>query len=202
MNEENNFSINVDAETNALGMGDIIPDITPSEFVNIQTESELPELFNPQAMQPIDIASNVIGDPMQAVQIGDLGVPSANEINATISEISVSEVMETTANIEDPVIMEPTEFDTAKQIQPDFSTTTGIDFNVKVDAEDAYEKAEMIESGFLDMKKDIRELYSNAKNNWLPLRDNDEFEERPITEATNLIFDQRRNRMSRPPEWS
>jgi hypothetical protein len=202
MNEENNFSINVDAETNALGMGDIIPDITPSEFVNIQTESELPELFNPQAMQPIDIASNVIGDPMQAVQIGDLGVPSANEINATISEISVSEVMETTANIEDPVIMEPTEFDTAKQIQPDFSTTTGIDFNVKVDAEDAYEKAEMIESGFLDMKKDIRELYGNAKNNWLPLRDNDEFEERPITEATNLIFDQRRNRMSRPPEWS
>ena len=43
MNEENNFSINVDAETNALGMGDITPDITPSEFVNIQTESELPE---------------------------------------------------------------------------------------------------------------------------------------------------------------
>lgn len=201
MNEENNFSINVDAETNALGMGDITPDITPSEFVNIQTESELPELINPQVMQSVGDVSNVMGQPVPAVPLSNLNTPSPIEINATISEVSVSEVMETTNFIEDPILIEPTEFDTAKQIKPDYSTTTGVDFNVKVDAEDAYEKAEMIESGFLDMKKDIQELYGNAKNNWLPLRDHDEFEERPITEATNLIFDQRRNRMSMPPEW-
>lgn len=144
MNKENNFSINVAAESTMIGFGDQSYDLTPSEFITIQADTELPELY----------------------------------------------------------IIEATEVPSVENIKPDLSNVSGIDFNVKVDSEVAYEKAEMVESGLLNMQKDIKDLYDTTRNSLLRMGNKNEFEERPLTEAVNLIFEHRRDRMSKAPEWS
>lgn len=190
MINENNFSIDVNAESQAMGFGGNIDDVPPSEFVNIQSSVDLPpSLFpTPQTNQDINV---LIPEAMPSTVF-------ENDPSNTL----FPKAMEMNAFIEDPIIIKATETQDLSNLKGDLSKVSGIDYNIKVDPEDAYQKAEVVESNLEEMKTDIRDLYNNAKNNWLPLRDKDEFEERPITEAVNLIFEHRRDRMSVPPEWS
>jgi hypothetical protein len=71
-----------------------------------------------------------------------------------------------------------------------------------MDVEAVYERTEQLEEKMGEMYGGFQDLYENVKKSWLPIRDKDEFEERPTTEPQNLIFNARRDKMSMPPYWS
>jgi hypothetical protein len=144
MNEENKFSLDVQAETQAISPSIQEDLLNPSEFINLQPSLELPPR----------------------------------------------------------ILLQATQIDVEENVKAQRSETAALDFNVKMDAEAAYEKAEYLEEQMTEMRGGFQDLYNNVKNNWLPSRQKDEFEERPTTEPTNLIFYARRDRMSMPPHWS
>jgi hypothetical protein len=144
MNEENKFSLDVQAETQAISPSIQEDLLNPSEFINLQPSLELPPR----------------------------------------------------------ILLQATEIDVEENVKAQRSETAALDFNVKMDAEAAYEKAEYLEEQMTEMRGGFQDLYNNVKNNWLPSRQKDEFEERPTIEPTNLIFYARRDRMSMPPQWA
>lgn len=77
-----------------------------------------------------------------------------------------------------------------------------MDYGVKIDAEEAYSKAEETEKKLEEMTKSVVELYGQFQPTWFQNMNKDSFEERPTTEPTNLIFDVRRDRMSQAPYWA
>jgi len=71
-----------------------------------------------------------------------------------------------------------------------------------MDAETAYSKAEETEKKLNEVRSSMLDMYNNMMNSWLPNNNKDDFEERPTTEPQNLIFENRRDRMSMPPKWA
>jgi hypothetical protein len=204
MNEENNFSIDVDAETNAMGISNISDAITPSEFIVIQTESNLPEPMVPQPMDPnlnLQPNQNLVAMDVQNTGTNSV-VPSTMEAMELNAESQIPQLMEVNAQIEEVIPFEATDINPTERIAVQYSSTSGIDFNVKIEAEEVYKKTQMLEAQLGEMKGGFKDMYENLKNSWLPLRDRDEFEERPTTEATNLVFEARRDRMSMIPHWA
>lgn len=144
MNEENQFSIDVQAESESLSSSLESTTFTPSEFINMQPDLELGKRIFLQAT-PVDVTANVSAESSQVY---------------------------------------------------------GLDFAVKIDPEAAYQKAEMLEQSVMELGGGFKDLYNNLKKSWIPIREKDEFEERPIIESNNLIFYARRDKMSMAPLWS
>lgn len=143
MNQENQFSIDVKAESQAISP--LIQEglSTPSEFINVQPDMPLP----------------------------------------------------------DPILFKATEIDLSETVKAEASQIAGLDFDVKMQVEEVYERTEQLEEKMGEMYGGFQDLYENVKNKWLPIREKDEFEERPTIEPRNLIFEARRDKMSMPPQW-
>lgn len=144
MNEQNQFSIDVQAESETLSSSLEESTLTPSEFINMQPDLELGRRVFLQAT-PVDLSSNVSAESSQVY---------------------------------------------------------GLDFTVKVDPEATYQKVETLEQSVMELGGGFKDLYNNLKKDWIPIREKDEFEERPIIESNNLIFYARRDKMSMAPLWS
>jgi hypothetical protein len=77
---------------------------------------------------------------------------------------------------------------------------TAVDLKIKFDAEAQYKELRTSVDG---IQSSISSLASNARDSWLPYpRPAEKFEERPLTEPTNLIFEARRERFSEFPRWA
>jgi len=94
-----------------------------------------------------------------------------------------------------------TDIDSGTRVAPQIAIIDK-DFNIKMDAEAAYSKAEETEKKLNEVKDGMLDMYNNMMNSWLPNNNKDEFEERPTTEPQNLIFENIRHRMSMPPKWA
>jgi hypothetical protein len=81
------------------------------------------------------------------------------------------------------------------------SSTQEVGFQIKVDAEEAYLKAEDTEKKLLMMAMGMQELAEGIQPSWLENRNKDNFEERVVVEPVNLIFESRRDRMTVFPKW-
>ena len=81
-------------------------------------------------------------------------------------------------------------------------TETVITPDIKISSEEAYEKAESVAKALNAMKGGLDDLAGAVQSPWLENKNKDDFEERPITEPQNLIFEARRNRMSEFPHWA
>jgi hypothetical protein len=99
------------------------------------------------------------------------------------------------------VYLTPTEMLAAKDVRPDFAMSQ-LNLSVKIDAEQAYAKAEETERQLKMIMQGMQELSDGIQSPWLENRNKDDFEERPTTEPTNLIFEARRDKMSMHPKWS
>ena len=77
---------------------------------------------------------------------------------------------------------------------------TAVDLKIKFDAEAQYKELRTSVDG---IQSSLSSLANNARDSWLPNpRPADKFEERPLTEPTNLIFEARRERFSQFPQWA
>jgi ArsR family metal-binding transcriptional regulator len=95
----------------------------------------------------------------------------------------------------------PTPVSITETIHP---TKAKVELNaeIKMGAEEAYSKAEDTEKKLNEVRAGMLDMYNDMKNDWIPNKNKDEFEERPTTEPNNLIFDARRDRMSMEPKWA
>jgi hypothetical protein len=94
-----------------------------------------------------------------------------------------------------------TEMDMSQKIQPAI-TETLVTPDVKISAEEAYEKAESTSRSLNEIKNGLNDLAGAIQSPWLENKNKDDFEERPLTEPQNLIFEARRNRMTEFPHWA
>lgn len=144
MNEENNnFSIDIQAEVDSMGTTQEVLTGEPSTIVNV---------------------------------LKDIPLPETSFYTAT-------------------------DVDTGTRVTPQIANID-TDFSIKMDAEEAYSKAEETEKKLKEVRDGMLDMYNDMMNSWLPNRNKDEFEERPTTEPQNLIFENRRDRMSMAPKWA
>lgn len=199
MNEENNFSINVNAEIQSLGLDSIGQEEVPSQFTNIQTDVELPERTIPSSMEIDDNRPNIQSTIQEDLQINRNLETSKLDVSVEPDSTSIPQAAEITATVIDPVLMEATQIEPPRNISA--QSSGGVNMSVKIQAEDAFKKAEGISHEVQELRQGIQEVQNSIKEPWLPMREKDEFEERPTTEPTNLIFEERRSRMTAYPEW-
>lgn len=76
-----------------------------------------------------------------------------------------------------------------------------VGFELKIQPEEVYKKAEMLEEQVTQLQTGVSSIIKEMKNSWIPNKNFDNFEERPASEPTNLIFIARRDRMSQFPSW-
>ena len=145
MNEENNtFSVDIQAEARAISSGIIIDDTTPSEIINVVKDIPLPE------------------------------------------RISYT----------------PTEVQLENEVKPQMASVSNLGLQSKMDIEDIAMKTAMLNQQVKEVKDGFSEMYSEMKGgDWLSNRNKDEFEERPLIDPKNLLFEFRRDDSSRFPPY-
>jgi hypothetical protein len=82
-----------------------------------------------------------------------------------------------------------------QQVQSQFSKTMQSS-TVNNDLDIVYQKTKTLEAEIIDIQN------ANIKDGWLQTNEKDRFEERPTVEPNNLVFEQRKMRMSTLPEWA
>jgi len=104
--------------------------------------------------------------------------------------------------VPEPLTFEATQVEADTKVGAQLSKLSGIDFVVKIDAEEAYERTKTLEEQVLQLNGGISDMYNEMRSSWLPNKNRDDFEERPTTEPNNLIFNERRDRSSMFPPFS
>ena len=99
----------------------------------------------------------------------------------------------------DSMSFTPSGVDTSEATQAEASKVA-IDLTVKFDAEQQYKSLKETVDG---MQKGIEQIGNNQQSKWIPTpRAANNFEEKPILEQTNLIFEERRSKFSEYPRWA
>lgn len=112
--------------------------------------------------------------------------------------LSLSEQLQPTVELPKSVLLEPTKLENASTPTAEVSNVAA-GLSVKFDAESSYnqlsKKVEEIEQGF-DSNMNL------SGDRWIPYpKAQNKFEEKPTTDPTNLIFEDRMDRFSTFPVW-
>jgi hypothetical protein len=99
------------------------------------------------------------------------------------------------------LIFQPTPEKIQPHVQPYQSTLGDTHVNVKVNAEDALKKATEVGNHLNSVKKDLESLSAQMRNPDQRTSSQNNFDERVTIPAQNVIFDNRKNKMSRYPDW-
>jgi hypothetical protein len=187
MNEENNISMDFEAERQLM-----------SPIINV---------FN----EEISTTNNVLFDPklpesnlIQSVESTQLPQTelivssTINETNSIDNLLPDSKLISQNFSVELPessfiVPTETIDSFSSQMLQPQFSKTISPS-NVDGDIDSLYQKTKSLEQMILDLQ--------NKGDGWLKSKERDSFEERPTVEPTNLVFEQRKMRSSTIPEWA
>ena len=99
----------------------------------------------------------------------------------------------------DSMSFTPSGVDTSEATQAEASKVA-IDLTVKFDAEQQFKSLKETVDG---MQKGIEQIGNSQQSKWIPTpRAANNFEEKPILEQTNLIFEERRSKFSEYPRWA
>lgn len=118
----------------------------------------------------------------------------------TPSELSgsVQNIEQIKAVLPESLPLRPTQVETTDSPKAIYSQTT-LDVSVKFDAETKYKELSDTING---IQEGMAQSQRNQNNTWIPNPSpKNNFEERPTTDPTNLIFINRRERFSRYPRW-
>lgn len=175
MNEEQDqFSIDVEAEKQTFSYL-VEEDVKPSDLLNILQDIPLPE------RTPFDV-KNIASN-----NIDNVTLQSPQDVQA----------------LPDLITLQATEIQVENFVKPQNATTSGLDFEIKMEAEEAYKKSLAIEGKMKEMQGGFSDLYSEIKGGkWLQNTNRDDFEERPLTEPRNLLFEFRRDKSSEFPPYA
>jgi hypothetical protein len=214
MDEENNISIDVDAESSLMApivnfdssadnQSTVSPADSPlpepesisvlknsslpeSTVIGYEKNNTLPESVNVENFTNDELPENKLNNEniLNKVDLPD-AVTADNQIKIELPE---STIIQNTDN-NNP----------SGAIKPQYSETIS-NFSIKVDAEAAYEKANQLEEKLNTLDQNMSSL-KNPNGNWLKNKEKNNYEERPTVDPTNLIFENRVTRFAARPVW-
>jgi hypothetical protein len=126
-------------------------------------------------------------------EAGDLDVPTI------ISQLSKDP--NASLNLPESVLLKPTEEKIQPYSEPHASALNDIKVSVKIKPEDALNKANQVGKNLDLIKKDVEDISSQLRNPDSRLTTRDNYEEKITIPAENLIFENRKNRMTQHPDW-
>lgn len=197
--EENSFTIDVSAESQTLpsGFGSETP--LPSEIVNVMGDDTLLKSvpYSAQPVQPtpeIKIFQSSQSETLLPSKKYESVEAQTNLISEKIEYIESDKLIPSEFN-------QATGFETKGSVVAQQSQIEGLNYTVKVDPEQVYEKTKKLQSQLDALQSGVNTMAGELNNSWIPNSNKDDFEERPLIEATNLIFENRRDKFSEPPMW-
>ncbi|MFZ4600531.1 MAG: hypothetical protein ACOYNN_17960 [Terrimicrobiaceae bacterium] len=123
--------------------------------------------------------------------------------NSPQPTMELPEAIPYAANVEvelpDPLPIKPTEVDVKNQTVAEVAKVA-VGLDVKFDAESAIKN---VQASVSDLESSVSDTMGSIMSRWLPNpRPVSNFEERPTTDPSNLIFEARRDRFSQYPKWA
>ena len=114
-------------------------------------------------------------------------------------DLNVVLTAQNSLQLPESILFEPTKVNISEQTQAEVSKTL-VDLDVKFDAEENFKN---LKSTVADVQKTLTDTVDSISSRWIPNpKPASDFEERPSLEQTNLIFDERKDRFSRYPDWA
>jgi hypothetical protein len=203
---ENQFQIDVEAEQQLLSTNLTTKpsDIAAQETETIATSFALPESFSlSEQLQPnVELAKSFsLSEQLQPnVELAkSFSLSEQLQPNVELAKsFSLSEQLQPNVELAQSILLEPTKLENTSAPMAEVSKVAA-GLSVKFDAESSYnqlsKKVEDIEQGF-DSNMNL------SGDRWIPYpRAQNKFEEKPTTDPTNLIFENRMDRFSNFPIW-
>ena len=119
----------------------------------------------------------------------------------TPQNVEYSKSFQPDIKLPESVLFEPTKINVQPQAQPYKSILGDVNFSVKIQPEEVLKKATEIGTNLDLLKKDVQSISDQLRNPDARLTSRDTYEEKVTIPAQNDIFTDRKNKMSKYPDW-
>jgi hypothetical protein len=199
LQNDSGFKLDISADMTRLNTAIQTNEVQPSSLINPIQDIPLPDQ---RPFQFNEVASLPYSTPNKIQQTAELpqsyySNPSAvpNLPKATYNNFQPS------LNLPESVLLKPTEEKIQPYSEPRASALNDIKVSVKIKPEDALNKANQVGKNLDLIKKDVEDISSQLRNPDSRLMARDNYEEKITIPAENLIFENRKNRMTQHPDW-
>lgn len=187
MNEENNISMDFEAERQLMSPIINISNDEISATRDVLFDPQLPESQLIQSIQSTELPQNEF-----------IVSTKTSEISSSENLLPESQLISQNFSVELPeasfiVPTQTTDSFSSQNLEAQFSRTI-TPSSVNDDIDSLYQRTKSLEQNILDLQ--------NTGDGWLKTKETNSFEERPIVEPNNLVFEQRKMRSSTLPEWA
>jgi hypothetical protein len=217
MNEENNISMDFEAERQLMSPIINVFNEEISTTNNVLFDPKLPESDLIQSLESTELPQTqfIVSSKTNETNFVDNLLPESQPISQNFVDNLLPESQPISQNFVDNLLPEsqpisqnfgvelpeasfmiPTETTdsfSSRMLEAQFSKTI-TPTNIESDVDSLYQKTKSLEESIMNLQ--------NKGDGWLKTKERDSFEERPTVEPTNLVFEQRKMRSSTIPEWA
>jgi hypothetical protein len=217
MNEENNISMDFEAERQLMSPIINVFNEEISTTNNVLFDPKLPESDLIQSLESTELPQTqfIVSSKTNETNFVDNLLPESQPISQNFVDNLLPESQPISQNFVDNLLPEsqpisqnfgvelpeasfmiPTETTdsfSSRMLEAQFSKTI-TPTNIESDVDSLYQKTKSLEESIMNLQ--------NRGDGWLKTKERDSFEERPTVEPTNLVFEQRKMRSSTIPEWA
>jgi hypothetical protein len=199
LQNDSGFKLDISADMTRLNTAIQTNEVQPSSLINPIQDIPLPDQrsfqFNEVATLPLSIPNNIQNAaPLpQSFYTNPSAVPDLPKSTYNNFQPSIA--------LPESVTLKPTAEKIQPYSEPRASALNDIKVSVKIKPEDALNKANQVGKNLDKVRLDLESIADQMRNpdNRLSARDN--YEEKITIPAENLIFENRKNRMTQHPDW-
>lgn len=199
LQNDSGFKLDISADMTRLNTAIQTNEVQPSSLINPIQDIPLPDQrsfqFNEVAALPLSTPNNIQNAaPLpQSFYTNPSAVPDLPKSTYNNFQPSIA--------LPESVILKPTAEKIQPYSEPRASALNDIKVSVKIKPEDALNKANQVDKNLNKVRLDLESLAGEMRNPDSRLIARDNYEEKITIPAENLIFENRKNRMTQHPDW-